>query len=149
MKYLITRLTLTAALSTVAMFGSDDHFSRIADAAQKTQAEARDLSAALKPKNADMKAIHGRMDTLQNHALELTQMVEAAQSSAASLTGPKKAEFERLATAAKIVSIFVENKKNMLGRDDAARNRSIIRANADGIAQRAAMVQKSALKLKS
>ncbi|MDZ4797135.1 MAG: hypothetical protein SGI92_03150 [Bryobacteraceae bacterium] len=150
MTNLLTRLTLTAALSTAALLGaSNQHFTEISDAAQRTQTEARSISAALKTKNPNLTSIRTQLTTLENHATELSKMVEAIQADGASLTGTQKVAFERMTMAAKIVSVFVENKKNLMDGVDAGKSIALLRAKADGIALRADMVQKSAARLKT
>jgi hypothetical protein len=142
MKY--TALSLIAAgLLAVPVFASAP-YEQIVTEARKTQQEALELAKVLKSKNADVAAATQMLDRLSQHALEVKNMIDATDTSA--LDGRQKAEFERMKMASDVMAVFINNKRALL--QDAGRNRALLRAKAEGIALRAALVEQSAIKLK-
>ncbi len=120
----------------------------IVDAAKRTHNEAREISSMLQVKNPDLDAVRGRVATLATHSNELDQLVRAAEAEMHSLSDPQKAELVRMQNLAKLVAVFVDNKQAILNADNAQKHRTLLRAKANGIAERAELLQRSALRLK-
>lgn len=135
-------MILAGAALSLSAFAAN--LESITESANKTQAEAREIAAMLKVKKPDFDAVKNRMATLESHSDELTKMIEEAEPTLGS-----QAEFAKVRELAKIVAVFVDNKKAMLESDDRAKNRELLRAKADGIAQRAELIRRAAQKLKS
>lgn len=141
------RTTLTAiaaALLALPVFASST-YDQIAQHAQKTQQEAREIAKLLRSKNADVSSAAGMLDKVEQHAAEVKKMIDETDTS--TLSAKQKAEFDRMKMAADVMAVFINNKRALL--QDAGKNRALLRAKAEGIALRASIVEQSAAKLKS
>jgi chromosome segregation ATPase len=117
--------------------------------AKSTQAEAREISSLLKSKTPDLDRVKAKMETLTVHAGSLAEHIAALESHAHELSMPQQQELARMKEISALLQLFVEQKKLGLEQAEALRNRSLLRAQADGIALRAGMVERSAQKLRS
>jgi hypothetical protein len=147
----VTSLTavalLAAAPPSVAASPSIDQI--VADA-QKVRIEAREVKALLKDRAADPVVVQQRLTVIEAHAQSLKSAIAAMRASDTSLTSTQVAALERAQAAAETLLVLLDNKSTMVA--DAAefqRKRGLLRAKADGIAQRAEIVEKQMAVLRS
>lgn len=148
------RLATAAALFTIPVMASDRasvgfYLDQIVAQAKQTQTEAREISGMLKAKQPQFAAVSGKMEQLERHASDVNRLIASLEGSfAPTLTGVQSHELQRMKNVMAIINVFIENKKQLLASDRRASQRSLLRAKADGIAQRAALVQESALRIR-
>ncbi|MBL8230505.1 MAG: hypothetical protein JNL98_18585 [Bryobacterales bacterium] len=116
--------------------------------AKKVQLEAEDISKALKPRDFDLPKVKEMMTTLDEHIQKVDALVKELAPFEAGMTAAQKSRYEAVKMKSQLLTVFATNKKTMLDGGDAAKNRGLLRAKADGIAQRAEMLQKSAMALR-
>jgi chromosome segregation ATPase len=148
---LLALAVATSALATTheTSRAYTEPLNQIVAEAKSTQAEAREISSLLKAKTPDLDRVKSKMETLTDHATNLAQHIAALEAHFDELTVRQQQELARMKNVSALLQLFVEQKRLGLEQAEAARNRSLLRAQADGIALRAGMVERSALKLRS
>ena len=116
--------------------------------AKKVQLEAQDISKELRVKQFDLNKVKEMMTNLTGHVEAVNKMVVELQPMEPSMTEDQKAKFNLVKTKAELLTIFAANKKDMLLGDRPEKNRSLLRAKADGIAKRSELLQQSAMALR-
>ncbi|MEZ5356182.1 MAG: hypothetical protein R2762_26400 [Bryobacteraceae bacterium] len=145
MKQLVTFAACAALTAGIA--AADSHAFRgiIGDAAN-IEKDAQAISYALKPKMFDSAKIRADVEQLGVHIATLRKDVETLDGNLASLSAQQQTDWELVKTKVQLLTIFYD-RKNDLMNGDLMKNRSLIRANADGIAKRARMLQQTASRL--
>ena len=142
---------LALAVSAVALATTHAYtepLNQIVAEAKSTQAEAREISTLLKSKTPDLERVKSRMETLTSHAAALAEHITALESHADELSPSQRQELARMKNISALLHVFIEQKQKGLEQAEAFRNRSLLRAQADGIALRANMLERSALKFR-
>lgn len=129
--------TLTAAANNNAMVGD------IASHAQRVQADAQSVSSSLKAKSFDRQAVIEKSAAIEENIEKLKELAAAFEASNPSLSASQQKSWEMVKTKIELLHIFSNQKKTLLDSGDLAKNRSWVRAHADGIAKRAALLQKT------
>jgi chromosome segregation ATPase len=147
-------LALTVAAAALATTHEtsraySEPLNQIVAEAKSTQAEAREISSLLKSKTPDLDRVKAKMETLTSHAANLAEHIAALEAHADELSAPQQQELARMKNVSALLQVFVEQKQKGLEQAEASRNRSLLRAQADGIALRAGMLERSALKFRS
>lgn len=143
-------LTFTAALATAGLRANstenlNNQIDRIVAEAQAVEQHAVNLSRTLKDKRADLSKASEMTAGLKERIRTVKDLVNQIEPSVAD---SNREVYEKVVLKAQLLEIIANNKEQLLNREEAARKRSLLRANADGIAKRAEMLQQSALKLK-
>lgn len=141
---IITGLALCTLLLAAPTTAVADQVSldQIVVEAQRVRAEAREVSQLLRAKRPDFTLVNQRVDTLHAHARALTQSLESFETDAAGLRPTQAEALDRARTAGALLSVMLSNKTSMLSDvETAGRQRSLLRAKAEGIARRAAIVE--------
>ena len=142
-------LTLLFALSALAVPAySDARFAGIGEDAGKIHSDAAELSKDLKSKTVDESKVKADIAALGDDIIKLRKDVETIDASLNSLTAEQKKDWELIKMKVQLLNIFYDRKTELLS-GDLKKNRSMLRAHADGIARRAAMLRDTAMKMKS
>lgn len=146
----LVALTIAAFAAVPVMAfndGTGPHavYDDIARNAATVQSEAREISQMLKGKSYDIGVVKQKLAAMEEHAAKVHQSLAQLQPSD-DWSQEQRAEFDRLKSVAELMNIFIEDKRSNLEGDRA--ERKMLRAKADGIAIRAELVQKSALRLR-
>lgn len=113
----------------------------VADA-QKIRTEALDVKRLLKDKSSDPTAVAERMATLEAHATSLKAALVSLQGDQ-TLTPSQRAAVDKAMAATEPMIVILNNKLSLLAdADKAAKQRTLLRGKADGIAKRAQMVER-------
>jgi hypothetical protein len=146
-------MTMGVALGLMVSGAAADtraSFDQIAADAQRVRVEAQEVKQLLRAGKPDFALVQQRLQTLDTHAQALRQSMDGVDASAADLTAPRKAALDRARAATDTLMVLLSNKTTMLAdTDNAARQRSLLRAKADGIAKRAGIVEKQMARLRS
>jgi hypothetical protein len=132
---------LTAAASNNSMAGD------IASHAQRVQADAQAVSSSLKAKSFDRQAVLEKSAAIEENIEKLRELAASFEVSTPSLSASQQKSWELVKTKIELLHIFSNQKKALLDSGDLAKNRSWVRAHAEGIAKRAALLQKTASSL--
>jgi hypothetical protein len=125
-------------------------FDQIAADAQRVRVEAQEVRQLLRSGQPDFALVQQRLQTLERHAQALRQSMDGLDASAVETSDRHKAALERARAATETLLVILNNKATMLAdTDSAARQRSLLRAKADGIAKRAGIVEKQMAQLRS
>jgi hypothetical protein len=145
MKPLLT-LIAAAALAMPAMASSQDFRAIIGDAAN-IQRDAEKLSRDLKQKSLDEAQVKQDIAALNTDVAKLKQDVMDMDSKIGEMSPAQKKEWELVKTKAELLTIFAARKATLMESGELRKNRSMLRAHADGIAKRAAMLQQTVNRL--
>lgn len=142
-----TFTTATAALFTTALF-ANNHFEQIATHASNVQRESTQISRSLGSKKADAAEIGKALDTTGAEIAKLQELVNQIEAQKPSFSERDLRDWELLKTKVQLLSIFHDRKKELVS-GDFSKQRGLIRAHAQGLAKRAALLQQTASRLKA
>lgn len=145
MKHLMCAIAF-AAMALPAMAGSQDFRAIIGDAAN-IQRDAEKLSRDLKQKEVDEALVKKDIEALNADVAKLKQDVMEMDGKLGQLTDAQKKEWELVKTKAELLTIFAGRKATLMESGEFRKNRSMLRAHADGVAKRAAMLQQTVNRL--
>lgn len=111
--------------------------------AQKIERDATVVQQALKSKNHDAADVKGKIEAMTADVAALHELTKSFEAGNPQLSGRDQADWARLREKVQVLGIFHENKRR-LASDDLAKNRTLIRAYAEGVAQRAKKLQATA-----
>lgn len=134
-KQLITLTALTLGLSTVA---ANTQLSDIRSHAANVQRQSESMSQLLKAKSPDVSQLREKLDLASADIAKLKTLVAELEGSS---TVAQSRDWQLLKERVQLLDIFHNAKREMVTTDQVAKKRSILRAHADGIAKRAAMLQ--------
>lgn len=137
----------TTAFFTTALF-ANNHFEKIADHASKVQRESAQMSQSLKAKKADASEISKSLESTGAEIAKLQELVNQIEAQNPSFSERDRKDWELLKTKVQLLSIFHDRKKELVS-GDFAKQRGLIRAHAEGLAKRAALLQQTASRLKA
>jgi chromosome segregation ATPase len=140
-----TLIALCLAVVTQAHAASDAFRSIIGDAAN-IERDADAISRDWKAKSFDQGKVKTDIESLGNDIASLRKDVDALDSNLENLTPRQKSDWELVKTKVQLLTIFYDRKAELL-RGDLAKNRSMIRAHAQGISKRAKALQETANRL--
>lgn len=138
----LTLVTGMALLSIPAL--ANDTLRTIADHARTVQGQAEEINMGLKKKSLTEDALKSKLDTSAASLEQLKNAVAVLESSNANVASLGK-DWQLLKDKVQLLAIFHDRKSELL--TDVNRNRGMIRAHADGIAKRAAMLQQTVSRL--
>ncbi|MBL8176919.1 MAG: hypothetical protein JNK48_19760 [Bryobacterales bacterium] len=145
MKHLL-HLAAIAALALPAAAGAETFRNIIGDAAN-IQRDAEKLSRDLKQKALDETQVKQDISALNQDVAKLKQDVTELDGKLGQMTEAQKKDWDLVKTKAELLTIFAARKQTLMDSGEFRKNRSMLRAHADGIAKRAAMLQQTANKL--
>jgi hypothetical protein len=115
--------------------------------AQKVQQDAENVSQHLKSKQMDPQFLKDKIGATADDMGKLQQLVNDFESRNFDLAEWQKKDWDFLKTKVQLLSVFYDRKKELVLADDVAKNKSLLRAHADGLAIRAAKLQATASRL--
>lgn len=150
MKKLLYGVTIAVmVLAPMAIYTAQDGLApkaqQLADEAKKVEQEATAISQTLRPRQFDVEQVKGMLTKLEDHVGSVERMVAGLAAHEGQMTAQQKSKYEAVKMKSDLLGVFTKNKKDLLLGSEPEKNRSMIRAKADGIAKRAGMLQQSAL----
>ncbi|MBL8294132.1 MAG: hypothetical protein JNN08_19970 [Bryobacterales bacterium] len=139
----------TRVLQSLAVFAAMVGTSLAADLnsimehAKNVQMDAQQISTALKSKNFDTNEVKNKIEATQGRINNLKEAVAAYE--AANPGAANSENWKAVKDRVTLLEIFASRKAELL--TDAQRNRSMLRAHADGIAKRAVSLQETTARL--
>lgn len=145
---ILTALAAAVLVSAPALAATPAIDQVVADA-QKVREEAEDVKLLLKHRAADQAVLLQRLGVIEAHAKSLKSALATVRTSETGLTSKQVEAIERAHSAAETLLILLANKTAILA-DPATidKQRRLLRAKADGIAQRAMLVERQMERLR-
>jgi hypothetical protein len=116
------------------------------EAAQNIQRDANLVSAATKGKKIDAEHVQRTIHAMSADVAALHKLVADFEATNPQFSTSEGAHWTLVKEKVQLLKIFHGQKKK-LASEDFSRNRSLIRAHADGVAKRAQMLQQTLAKL--
>ncbi|MBE0659973.1 MAG: hypothetical protein IH602_19930 [Bryobacteraceae bacterium] len=139
-------VTAFAVEPTVPATASSQPLSaQIASEARSAHKLASNLIDNLKQKNATMTNLSEPVAAIEKNLSEINRLVAELDATRATMSPKQIVELDRIQVLTKTMQVFVDNKKEMSA--SGAGDRSSLRAQAQAVRQRAAIIEKSALKI--
>lgn len=141
---LFNAIAAAVVLATApAVAAASPSIDQIVAEAQTVRAEAREVKQLLKDRHADPAMVQQRLQVIETHARSLQSAIATVRESTTALTSTQVAALERAQAAAETLLVLLTNKSTMVADATAfQRQRGLLRAKADGIAQRAQIVER-------
>ncbi len=135
---------VVASLSAVAF---DTSLVReLEQAAQRVERDATTVHRALKSKKPDPVELKAKIDSMSIDVATLDKLVKAFEASQPSLSDQEQQLWAQVRERVQLLGIFHENKRR-LAADDLTKHRTMVRAFANGVAERAKKLQTYAAQL--
>lgn len=145
----ILSVTLFTPLAAAATGNTNQVLEQIVTDAQNVRGEAREIKQLLRASQPDLALVHQRLAALSTHADALKQAIDGFDVASANLTSTQLAAFERMRVATDSLRALLANKAALLADGEGVgKNRSLLRAKAEGIAKRADIVEQQVTKLR-
>ncbi|MCS7023782.1 MAG: hypothetical protein NZV14_03190 [Bryobacteraceae bacterium] len=144
MRIFSTSVLLSGAILLSAPVFAKDPLRTIADHARMVQSQAQEINLGLKKKTLSEDALKSKLMMTSESIEKLKGAVAQIEASRSDLNALGR-DWQLLKDKVQLLAIFHERKSELAG--DFNRNRSMIRAHADGIAKRAAMLQETVSRL--
>lgn len=137
------------AASTAAA-NTRDAFDRIVANAENIRRDAQDVHRMLRDKKADLMVVAQRVAAIDSQAQTLNSVLAAVARTDSSLTPAQVAAIDGARTVAMNMAAVLKSKTALLNDGQrAAKERNLLRAKADAVAKRAAMVERQVAPLRS
>jgi hypothetical protein len=117
--------------------------------AQALEQAATGLAQSLRDRKADFAGLSGQFDGVTKGVERVQGLVSQLEGQTVSMSARQLADFNRVRELVKMLGVFANNKKDLLGSGDLAKNREAIRGNVLSVAIRAGLIRKSAARLQS
>jgi hypothetical protein len=115
---------------------------RTMEAAQNIERDANLVSAAIKTKTIDAEDVQKKIDAMSADIAALHELVAQFEATNPQFSASESAQWKLVKDKVQLLEIFHGQKKK-LAYEDFARNRSLIRAHAKGVAERAQKLQRT------
>lgn len=133
-----------AALPAVAL--EKELVNQIVQSAQNIGRDATSVNQALKSKKFDAATVTKNIEAMEADIAALHEVVAKFEATNPSLSERDRADWNLLKDKVQLIEIMHDQKKK-LAAEDFSKNRSLVRAHATGLAQRAKRLQATAEKL--
>lgn len=144
----ISTLILSGLLATSGFANNmPGALSEITNHARSLRMEAQTMSQQLKNKQVDKQLLEQKLATVEENVAKLRELIASVEASNPELTPSQKQSWELVKTKVELLNIFTSHKKDLVGKEDIQKKRSLLRAHAEGIAKRAAMLEQTAAKI--
>lgn len=140
---IFSRMSVIFAL-TAAVALANEQFNQIRDHARKLEQDFQGIHALVKNKNFDTADLKARLGSTSESVTQLKALMTNVESSSPQLTG--SSDWKTTRDMVSLIEIFHAQKAE-LAEGNAQKNRSMLKAHAEGLAKRAALLQRSADKL--
>lgn len=135
----ISAISLGAAMT---LFANGATIEQMRDEARKLRDEARQASSLLKSKSVDAKSVLESLDAKEETIAKLRDLAATFEAAGSELTPAQRQQWDLVKTKIQLLEVFHGNKKR-LAEGDLRKNRGMVRAHADGLAFRAAALEKT------
>lgn len=146
MRLLTTTLTGLALAAIPALALEKEFVDQMMESAKNIERDATLVSAAVKIKNPDADDLRKKIDAMSGDLTKLQDLVDKYEASHPTFSDRDRTDWNALKEKVQLLEIFHGQKKK-LAEGDVAKNRSLIRAHATGVAKRAQMLQQTVAKL--
>lgn len=119
---------------------------RILESAKSIERDASAVSQALKVKKFDSADLHKKIDEMAADINKLQDLIKEFEAGHSQLSGRDRTDWQLVKDKVQLLEIFNQRKKT-LAEEDFEKNRSMIRAHANGVTQRAQKLQATAMTL--
>jgi hypothetical protein len=147
---MLTSLVLGSTLAAPPLALADPAtYGQVVLAAQKVREEAKEVKLLLRHRAADQAVLQQRLSIIESHAQSLKTAIGEVKVADAHLTSKQLEALERAKSAAETLLVLLNNKATIIA--DATKlekQRGLLQAKADGIAQRALIVEKQMERLR-
>jgi DNA repair exonuclease SbcCD ATPase subunit len=138
-------LTVLAGVTLLSVPAfANDHLRSISDHARTLQSHAQEINVGLKKKSLTSEDLKAKLDQSAASLDQLKSSLERLETANPNMASMGR-DWQLLKDKVQLLAIFHDRKSELL--TDVNRNRSMIRAHADGIAKRAAMLQETVSRL--
>lgn len=139
-------VTAFAADANVPTTASSQPLSaQIASEARSAHKLASNLIETLKQKSAPVTNLEEPVAAMEKNLAEITRLVAELDAKRATMSPKQVAEVDRLKVLTETMGVFLNNKKEMAA--SGAENRKVLLGQAQAVRHRAAIIEKSALKI--
>lgn len=138
----VSKITITLVLTAVGAF-ANEHLTQIRDHAKDLEQGFRGIQTVVRDKNFDESALRTRMDATSATVDKLKTL--AAEFETANPTVAASPDWKTAKERIVLIEIFRNEKEKLMG--DAKKQRGMIKAHAEGMARRAAMLLESSDRL--
>jgi len=135
-------LAATMATATEPATSSSSPLRELMSEAKAFEMQAREASQMLKNKKFDVPALQQALEKKGETLGRLRTLAAAYEAGAANLTPAQQKDWETVKTKIKLLEIFHSTKNDLVAKDP-NKNRSLLRAHAQGLALRAEALQKT------
>jgi hypothetical protein len=126
---------------------ADTHLSNIKTHASNVERDSTQTAVMLKAKQPDMQAVRAQIDKTGQDITALQKLVTDVEATNPSFSEQNRKDWDALKENVQLLSIFYNVKQELAASDDMQKNRSMLRAHAKGVAERAAKLQVTAGRL--
>jgi hypothetical protein len=137
-------IALTALTLGVSIAAADTRLNDIRSHAGRVERESSAMAQLLKAKSPDVNQLREKLD-VTNADIEKMKALVAEIDSAATMGN--SADWQLVKDKVQLLSIFHNAKRDIVSTDQTGKKRAILRAHADGVAKRAAMLQETVNRL--
>ena len=141
----LTQLAITTVLAASAAF-ANEHLTQIRDQAGKLGQEFRDIGVTVKNKNFNIVDVQNRVNAIDADIESLKKSAAEFEAAKHSLTANGDKDWKLSKDIIHLIDIFHEQKSQMLSGEP-KKMRSLIQAQAEGLAKRASKLQETSNRL--
>lgn len=145
---IVTGAIASLVLATLPASALEKEFvDHLVESARTIEQDASKVSLALKSKKSSQSDVMKMIDAMNSDLDKLRQLADQYETTHPKMSGRDLEEWKLIRQKIQLLEIF-HQRKQTLASQDINKNRSLIRAHADGVALRASKLQESALKLR-
>lgn len=142
-KTLPTALCFLVAVPLLA----NNHLANIKTHAANVERDSAQTAQLLKAKQPDVAAVRSQIDKTGQDITALQKLVADFEATNPSFSDQNKKDWDFLKEKVQLLTIFYNVKQELASADDMQKNRSMLRAHAKGLSERAAKLQVTAGRL--
>lgn len=136
---------LALAVSPAAAL--DQEFAaQLLESAKNIERDAGLVSSALKSKSLDAGDVRSKIDAMSGDVTKLQELVARFEQGHPQMSERDTAEWKQVKEKVQLLEIF-HGHKQTLAAGDLAKNRTLLRAHADGVAKRAVKLQQTVTRM--
>jgi hypothetical protein len=126
---------------------ADTHLTNIKTHAANVERDSAQTAQMLKVKQPDVAAVRSQIDKTGQDITALQKLVADFEATNPAFSEQNKKDWETLKERVQLLNIFYNVKQELASADDMQKNRSMLRAHAKGLSERAAKLQETAGRL--
>jgi len=119
---------------------------QLLESAKNIERDAGLVSTALKSKAMDAGDVRSKIDAMGGDVTRLQELVSSYEAGHPQMSGRDAAEWRMVKEKVQLLEIF-HGQKQKLASGDLAKNRTLLRAHAEGVAKRAVKLQETVARL--